>query len=197
MKLKPIYLTALFVLLNLFSGCSDEESNDQNEIDNNNYLSIDMKSIYGDFAKVYNNGDNIQADYGYSGTDVLTYFDINILDFSPQTFSIGFIKAVDGENFNFKSKQYNIGSFSLVNNDTPIFSANANIIINEDYENSFWMDTNIEGEGYLKIINDNNLEHFFIEFDFTCYEYNFNSEGATLIAQARIKGGTKVKKRNS
>lgn len=198
--MKNIYTSKFRIILFLFFlgtvGCSKDPSNDKKENgesdSNGYYVSIDYKSIYGDVLMEYDGDDNIQADYGYSGAGIIN-FDIGIHDYSPQTFSIGFVKAVNSTNYE-PRKSYNVSTYFPIVDDTPIVGGNAQVIINEDYENAIWLDTSLKGEGRIEIINYSSAEEdFIVEFDYTCYATDYTT--LTQYAEARIKGRVQVKKR--
>ncbi|MFC0604781.1 hypothetical protein [Winogradskyella pulchriflava] len=192
MKTKSVnpFMLCITILFLLVTSCSKDETSDAPE---GMPYGVNV-SADGITDLAYNA--NIQADYGYFGTEDLLYFDINIHDYNPQHFSIGFIAPIPST-FNYneliplvEGATYPIGPNTLYPTESLAFQGIFESVNPETYESN-WYDTSIQGGGELTIVKIIDNEFIDIEFNFIAYYY------ATLIESVpvHVAGNIRVKPR--
>ncbi|MEP3836109.1 MAG: hypothetical protein ABJM36_00580 [Algibacter sp.] len=179
-----IYFSLILLLLTvLISSCTPDKKDEPLHFYNFN-LKLDGITDY-------NFGKNIQADFGSFGTDETEFFDINIIDYNPQTFSMGFIVPMNQYFLIEKGKTCSIGSFIPIDsngqpNDSITFTANIDLYI-PSIEMYQWYDTGILGGGTIKF-KDIEKDYIDIEFNFTAYHfYNPLEEPKKVSSKGEIR----------
>lgn len=188
LKLKSV---ALIILL-FMASCSPDKPDPEN---NSKKVVLD---IIDDDA-VTHHPLNLQVDFDYNNaTDGIPIFDINVQDYSPQTFSIGILSYVpEGAQLQI-NKQYPIQSWDVLNDDfvfMGMFNHNPNwepYSFDQEIEDIFYETSFYNGGGYVEFykVSDDEIKGY---FTFIAYAYY----GLSAMRQIEVHCTFTANKRNS